>query len=122
AGRARALPSRPGCAPAGGRRAPTGCARQPPAPRGKPAPHAPGPRPQPCTNHLTNRWRAVPRNRPPPSSDSTGLLDPELVDQDVPLRVPLVVPDPLRQEVDLLRVVEVDPRSLIGHVVVNLRP
>src|SRR5436309_1349749 len=59
---------------------------------------------------------------PPPGSDSTGLLDPELVDQDVPLRVPLVVPDPLRQEVDLLGVVEVDPRSLIGHLVVNLRP
>src|SRR5881275_2101747 len=59
---------------------------------------------------------------PAPGFEFDRLLDPELVDQDVPLRVPLVVPDPLRQEVDLLRVVEVDPRGLIGHLVVNLRP
>src|SRR6476646_1974379 len=53
--------------------------------------------------HLTNPGRAAPAEPPAPDVGFTQLLDPELVDQDVPLRIPLVVPDALRQEVDLLR-------------------
>src|ERR1700743_851770 len=52
----------------------------------------------------------------------TPLLEPELVDEDVPLRVPRVALDVARQEVDLLRVVEVHPRCLGGHLVVDLLP
>src|SRR5215831_4165881 len=47
---------------------------------------------------------------------------PHLVDQDVPLRVPLVAVHTLREDVDLLRVVEVHPGSLLGVHVVDLRP
>src|SRR5712692_7646054 len=50
------------------------------------------------------------------------LTQPLLIDQDVPLRVPLVSVDPRRQEVDLLGVVQVDPWCLVGHVVIDLRP
>src|SRR5258708_25354722 len=50
------------------------------------------------------------------------LLQPLLVDQDVPLRIPLVPLDALGQEVDLLGVVQVDPRRLVGHGVIDLRP
>src|SRR6185437_12097642 len=50
------------------------------------------------------------------------LLQPQAVNQDVPLRIPLVAVDVLGQEVDLLRVVHVDPGSLRGVRVVDLRP
>src|SRR5690242_8162000 len=50
------------------------------------------------------------------------LLDPELVDKDVPLGVPLVITDPLSQEVNLLRVVEVNPWGLVSDLMVNLSP
>src|SRR5580692_6352652 len=60
-----------------------------------------------------------PGRRPGPR----GLLrEPQLVDQDVPLRVPLVPIHVLGQEVDLLRVVQVDPGRLLGVLVVHLRP
>src|SRR6185437_7787496 len=49
------------------------------------------------------------------------LLQPQAVNQDVPLRIPLVAVDVLGQEVDLLRVVHVDPGSLRGVRVVDLR-
>ena len=41
-----------------------------------------------------------------------SLGEPELVNEDVPLRVPLVAVHVLGQEVDLLGVVQVDPRRL----------
>src|SRR6266705_946106 len=50
------------------------------------------------------------------------LLQPLLVDQDVPLGIPLIPLNALGQEVDLLRVVQVDPRRLVGHRVIDLGP
>src|SRR6476660_7907508 len=64
---------------------------------------------------------AGPQFAAPPRSP-VRLLPPHLVDADVPLGIPLVPLYPLREEVDLLRVVEVDPRSLVGHLVVDLGP
>src|SRR5580700_379359 len=50
------------------------------------------------------------------------LRQPELVDQDVPLRIPHVAVHVGRQEVDLLGVVQIDPRRLVGELVVDGRP
>src|SRR5712692_10782646 len=52
----------------------------------------------------------------------SGLLEPLLVDQDVPLGIPLVPLHALGEDVDLLRVVHVHPGRLVGDLMVDLRP
>src|SRR5689334_25405087 len=56
------------------------------------------------------------------SSRVAMLREPEPVDEDVPLRVPQVTVNVAGQEVDLLRVVHVDPGRRVGLGVVDLRP
>src|SRR5215471_9620311 len=53
---------------------------------------------------------------------ATGLLQPQLVEQDVPLRVELIAVDAAGQEIDQLGVVQGDPGRLVGDRVVDLRP
>src|SRR5215469_2955048 len=47
---------------------------------------------------------------------------PQLVDQDVPLRISLVAVHGVREDGYLLPVIHVDPRSLLGVHLVDLRP